>query len=1105
MTVAIAVEVRAYLERQRDFGRARALLESLHAWRLPVGAGPGQANATVSWRLTLPATTSQVIDLGAPALSDALERVVTMVGAKAMLLVVEPGSGGPVLLEPHTTEGFADWCNGQGGVRVPAGGMALFAAPQAAGWSIEPGGDDSLRLTNTSATHAATVTLLVVGVTQDASAALLPGRPGQPVASSIAQTTVTLTWTAATGPNGVAGYRVYAYGELVWSGAGLTANLSNLTPGGSYRFEVAAYDSLGVEGPVSSPAFVTMLPVVLPPPPDPDPDPGTDNVPPPAPTTVSVAGALTLAQVVVSEVTDPSGIAYYSITADGQEVERLVPADFFAGFGTRTLFNLTPGRTYLFAATATDVYGNTSEPRLANPYTVPVATAWGSAALGAPAIAGSVVEAGGNVTVTAAGADIWGSADQGHFAFRECTGDFRMVARLDSFENTDEWAKAGVMFRETLSASSRYAFMLATPTAVRGAAFQARTTTGGASGPTNSGDASTALPRWLRIERVGNIFTGYTSTDGTSWTPKGSVTIDMPSNVYCGLAVTSHNVADAAVAVFSNVSAVAMPLDLSPPTVPGSLAGQALGSDRIALTWAASTDTQSGVAGYRLYRNASPTPIVVAGTSFEDSGRQPGTTYTYRVSAVDQAGNESTQSSPVSVTTPALNAQTPYQSVPIPPFTCQRGTPREDVINLDDHFVSPAGQVLVYSRQDADTLPAGVTYTFSGATSNTLTRTYDGSGSGADDATIVIRATEQEAVAPPPTDWQADWQARTTGDGFIATEDFSRFSTNDQLYAAGAYATRPPRDQGDCRIYTGDADGPPMEPGEQCLEIVTFDTASQNGGNWTLRPAGTTRINDFYVQFQIALNRALLKWVRSGIGDGGKLFIIGEYGGGQVALFTPKNLGFPGLFLNGGPVMARYLTLPWATSGQGEVFYQPSIYTGAVDYTASKERSNQVLGPSRLIEADSRFDYGYKAAGSSVSNFLDERGFPFPNPDALASGAVAWTERVWLCVQIKYRQDAAGAGMVKAWMGPPTAPPKKTHDLGGPNGPGTIQDGSGGPLTVGSNGNPGGINVLEWLTYPTGAIAEPGYRPTLRQFVKQAIVRDRWIPWPNGHQNTEPA
>ena len=102
-------------------------------------------------------------------------------------------------------------------------------------------------------------------------------------------------------------------------------------------------------------------------------------------------------------------------------------------------------------------------------------------------------------------------------------------------------------------------------------------------------------------------------------------------------------------------SVMAKSLDKTPPSVPTGLAATAVGSNQVTLTWGASTDSgthASGVKGYNVYRGGVFLMQVAApSTSATNTGLTPATTYTYAVSAVDNAYNESAKSSPVSVTT----------------------------------------------------------------------------------------------------------------------------------------------------------------------------------------------------------------------------------------------------------------------------------------------------------------------------------------------------------------------------------------------------------------------------------------------------------------------
>jgi hypothetical protein len=179
---------------------------------------------------------------------------------------------------------------------------------------------------------------------------------------------------------------------------------------------------------------------------------------------------------------------------------------------------------------------------------------------GRPASVGSFVEVpAGTYTMTAAGADIWNAADEFHYAFKTLAGVGTIQAQVLSIDNTDGWAKAGVMIRETLDPGSKFAAVYITPS--NGCRFQARMdvnidATSDTSVVTTEQTAITA-PYWVKIERdlAGN-FRGYYSANGTTWTSMSwnPQNISMSSDVYVGLALTSHNNAATCEAVFSNVT-----------------------------------------------------------------------------------------------------------------------------------------------------------------------------------------------------------------------------------------------------------------------------------------------------------------------------------------------------------------------------------------------------------------------------------------------------------------------------------------------------------------------------------------------------------------------
>lgn len=96
--------------------------------------------------------------------------------------------------------------------------------------------------------------------------------------------------------------------------------------------------------------------------------------------------------------------------------------------------------------------------------------------------------------------------------------------------------------------------------------------------------------------------------------------------------------------------------DTTPPSVPSNLHVTAKTSSSVSLAWNASTDSQSGVAGYKIYQNGSLKKTVTSGTSAAITGLSASTSYTYKISAYDNNGNESAQSSSVSATTSAASS-----------------------------------------------------------------------------------------------------------------------------------------------------------------------------------------------------------------------------------------------------------------------------------------------------------------------------------------------------------------------------------------------------------------------------------------------------------------
>jgi regulation of enolase protein 1 (concanavalin A-like superfamily) len=111
----------------------------------------------------------------------------------------------------------------------------------------------------------------------------------------------------------------------------------------------------------------------------------------------------------------------------------------------------------------------------------------------------------------------------------------------------------GLMARETLDANSKDVFMRTYGAAGGQYKFAYRTSTGGSTSSVGSG-ANSFPNTWLRLTRVGNVFTGYSSTDGVNWTTIGSTTVAMAQTVFVGMAVSSRSTTSTATAQFRDLT-----------------------------------------------------------------------------------------------------------------------------------------------------------------------------------------------------------------------------------------------------------------------------------------------------------------------------------------------------------------------------------------------------------------------------------------------------------------------------------------------------------------------------------------------------------------------
>ncbi len=163
----------------------------------------------------------------------------------------------------------------------------------------------------------------------------------------------------------------------------------------------------------------------------------------------------------------------------------------------------------------------------------------------------------GEILMNGIGADIWDVSDAFRFAYKTLNGNGSIVARVNSLYQSNTWAKAGVMIRQSTAVSAVHAMVVKTALDGNGASFQWRPTAAAVSSSADAGSVgmTATFPYWVKVERIGNSFSGYISPDGTTWTQLGTAqTITMTDPVLIGLALTSHDAAIVTGASFSDIT-----------------------------------------------------------------------------------------------------------------------------------------------------------------------------------------------------------------------------------------------------------------------------------------------------------------------------------------------------------------------------------------------------------------------------------------------------------------------------------------------------------------------------------------------------------------------
>lgn len=150
---------------------------------------------------------------------------------------------------------------------------------------------------------------------------------------------------------------------------------------------------------------------------------------------------------------------------------------------------------------------------------------------------------GSTFEVKAGGGTIWNNADHFQFYQEPRTGDFDVKLRVAQFSAGNHYARLGLMAREHAGANSRHlAVMAFQPDRENDFEFHRRLVQGGNTDRWGSDVRGVPIPNaWIRLQRSGNTFRAYTSTDGQNWVQRAQTTFELPETLLVGFAVSSED------------------------------------------------------------------------------------------------------------------------------------------------------------------------------------------------------------------------------------------------------------------------------------------------------------------------------------------------------------------------------------------------------------------------------------------------------------------------------------------------------------------------------------------------------------------------------------
>lgn len=229
------------------------------------------------------------------------------------------------------------------------------------------------------------------------------------------------------------------------------------------------------------------------------------------------------------------------LTLDGQQVAEATDHDIASGYAGLYTYNQTASYDDILVLDAK--YAAVPE-------------GWNLTYYGGKA-AYAAAETDGTYALRASGSNVWGTADEMGFLYREVelpeSGKVTITARLLGFDELNNSTMAGLMMRARDTADAANAFTRMIAQGNNQMTF--RSLNGGTTAYFSMPDIG--VPVELRLTREGDRFTSYYRTEGGAWIMLAERTVvDMPDSFLIGLGVSAHDATRYAEAIFSNVEIV---------------------------------------------------------------------------------------------------------------------------------------------------------------------------------------------------------------------------------------------------------------------------------------------------------------------------------------------------------------------------------------------------------------------------------------------------------------------------------------------------------------------------------------------------------------------